>query len=136
MKIRTVVSVIAFCVGALISATPVFADTPSPTTTVSTIEVKLPILVDSAQMSLYVYDIDQPGVSNCTGGCARAWPPLLHSGAAPQAPFSIIQRKDGTSQLAYKGHPLYTYVGDSQPGDITGDGLGGVWHLIVNPSLN
>lgn len=103
----------------------------------ATFEVRLPVLVDASQMSVYTYDPDTTGVSNCNGGCARAWPPVLHTGAtAPQAPFSTVTRKDGTLQLAYKGHPLYNYSGDANPGDITGDGLGGVWHLVVSPALN
>jgi predicted lipoprotein with Yx(FWY)xxD motif len=86
-------------------------------------------LVDSHGMTVYVYDVDQPGVSNCYDGCARAWPPVP-AVTAPQGPYSIITRKDGSTQLAYDNRPLYTYVGDSQPGDTTGDGLGGVWHIV------
>jgi predicted lipoprotein with Yx(FWY)xxD motif len=104
----------------------------------ATFDVKLPVLVDSNQLTVYTFDNDTGGVPSCYNGCAKAWPPVLHSAsaAAPQAPFAVIARKDGSSQLTYKGHPLYNYAGDSSPGDITGDGLGGVWHIVVSPALN
>lgn len=98
-------------------ALPAFADSPK-------------FLVDSNGMTVYVYDEDQPGVSNCYKGCAKAWPAVPAPATAPQSPFSEIARTDGTKQLAYENHPLYTYVGDSAPGDTTGDGLGGVWHIV------
>jgi predicted lipoprotein with Yx(FWY)xxD motif len=86
-------------------------------------------LTDSKGMTVYTYDPDGVGVSNCYDGCAKAWPPVAATGAI-QAPFSEITRKDGAKQLAYDGHPLYTYIGDTKPGDDNGDGLDGVWHDV------
>ncbi len=90
-------------------------------------------LADSKGMTLYVFDKDTKGVSNCYSGCAKVWPPFL----APSADTSslpvnvtLAKRTDGTLQYAYNGMPLYYYAQDSKPGDITGDGIGGTWHLV------
>ncbi|MFD2261151.1 hypothetical protein [Chelativorans composti] len=49
----------------------------------------------------------------------------------PKGKFSVIKRKDGTSQWAYNGKPLYLWAGDKKPGETSGDGVGGVWHIAV-----
>jgi|SRR5579872_785148 len=87
----------------------------------------------SSGMTLYVFAADQPDVSNCNGGCAAIWPPLM-AGAGAQATggFTVITRADGSRQWAYKHQPLYRFSGDSMPGDAHGDGLllnGGIWHV-------
>ncbi len=91
------------------------------------------ILVDGRGMSLYTFDKDTPGVSNCAGDCAAKWPPLMAaSGTRAQGDFDVIRRPGGTyggRQWTYKGMPLYTWVNDTAPGDVTGDGVNGVWHL-------
>ncbi|MBT8137428.1 MAG: discoidin domain-containing protein [Gammaproteobacteria bacterium] len=83
--------------------------------------------------ALYVLDNDLgTGGSTCNGGCATTWPPLLVAdGSASGVPgLSTITRGDGTSQAAFEGRPLYFYSGDTAPGDINGQGLGGVWWLV------
>ncbi|MEM9582912.1 MAG: hypothetical protein AAGA08_07325 [Pseudomonadota bacterium] len=89
------------------------------------------ILTGANGMTLYTFDKDSKGKSNCYGGCAGSWPPYLaKAGAkAPAAGFALIKRKDGTMQWAKNGAPLYFWAGDAKPGDTTGDGVGGVWHL-------
>ncbi|MEO1552100.1 MAG: hypothetical protein AAFR93_17025 [Pseudomonadota bacterium] len=88
------------------------------------------ILVDANGMSLYTFDPDTPTSSACNGGCAQNWPPLFAPADADEAgKFTTIMRQDGTYQWAYDGEPLYLWVGDAAPGDITGDGVGGNWHL-------
>ena len=88
------------------------------------------ILVDADGMSLYTFDPDTATTSACNGGCARSWPPLTAADdAAATGEFSVITRDDGTKQWAYDGQPLYLWVNDRNPGDITGDGVGGNWHL-------
>ena len=81
-------------------------------------------------MTLYTFDNDSAGTSNCYDSCATSWPPYLAASgaAAPGAGFTTVQRKDGTQQWAKDGAPLYFWVGDSAPGETTGDGVGGVWH--------
>jgi len=90
-------------------------------------------MTDFAGMTLYTYDKDTKGVSNCSGGCLAAWPAYT-SGATAQstlpANITVITRSDGSKQFAWKGMPLYYYAKDKVAGDITGDGVGGVWHII------
>lgn len=90
-----------------------------------------PILVDEHGMSLYIFDKDTVGVSNCYDGCASNWPPALETDGDEmgEADFSLVERADGAMQWTYKGMPLYTWVNDTAPGDITGEGVNGVWHL-------
>ena len=96
------------------SAQPSFAQT-------KTMEVSLgsaTVLTDAKGMTLYIFVRDEPGKSNCTGGCAGAWPPLrVDAGVAPAENFSIIVRIDGTKQWAYKDKPLYLWSRDEKPGD-------------------
>ena len=88
------------------------------------------ILVNSAGMTLYTFDKDAAGVSNCYGDCAVKWPPVTAAAGAKAADdFSLVTRKDGAQQWAFKGMPLYLWQGDKKPGDVHGDGMGGVWHL-------
>jgi len=90
-------------------------------------------LVDGKMMTLYTFAKDMPGVSNCYDNCAKNWPPLMAAGdAKPMGDWTIVMRKDGTRQWAYKGMPLYTWIKDGKPGDATGDGMGqGAWKVAV-----
>lgn len=90
------------------------------------------VLVNKGGMTLYTFDKDSAGTSNCYDGCAINWPPLLagaYDGA--QGDYSLIARNDGTKQWAYKDMPLYLWINDAQPGDTNGDDVGGVWHVIA-----
>lgn len=87
-------------------------------------------LTTGSGMTLYIFDKDAAAISNCNGDCAGLWPPLkAGSSARPSDNFGIIVRADGGRQWAYKGQALYTWVKDKTPGDITGDGVKGVWHI-------
>lgn len=87
-------------------------------------------LVDQNGMSLYTFDRDAPGKSNCTGLCATSWPPLAAtSDTGATGDWSVVTRADGTKQWAYKGKPLYHWKDDKKAGDATGDGFNNVWHL-------
>ena len=83
-------------------------------------------------MTLYTFNNDSIGKSNCSGGCASTWPPLTVA-AAPAKPdgvsgdFSLVNRDDGQKQLALNGKPLYRYAADKAPADTKGEGVGGVW---------
>ena len=88
------------------------------------------ILTDAKGMTLYVFDKDTPGVSNCYDKCAANWPPLAApADAMAMGEWTVVERKDGTRMWAYKGMPLYTFVKDKAPGDVTGEGAAGVWHV-------
>jgi predicted lipoprotein with Yx(FWY)xxD motif len=89
-------------------------------------------LVGPNGMTLYVFDKDVAGSgkSTCNGPCAANWPPLTApADAEGSSDFSVITRDDGSKQWAYKGKPLYYWVKDQKPGDTTGDGVKGVWHV-------
>ena len=90
------------------------------------------VLTDANGMTLYTYDKDAVGVSNCYDKCAVNWPPALAAAdAKAEGDFTIVDRTDGTKIWAYKGWPLYLWIKDTKPGDTTGDGVGEVWHTAV-----
>jgi len=87
------------------------------------------VLTDANGMTLYTFDQDVDGVSACYNKCAENWPPLIApAGAEPDEDFGLTERKDGTMQWTYYGMPLYTWIRDNAPGDVTGDGFNNVWH--------
>jgi len=91
------------------------------------------VVTNSKGMTLYWFVPDTSTMSKCTGSCATYWPPLVGPVAAATGvtgTLGVITRPDGTMQATYDGHPLYTYAGDSVPGQAKGNGLnasGGVW---------
>jgi predicted lipoprotein with Yx(FWY)xxD motif len=91
------------------------------------------ILTDAKDMTLYIWDKDAVGVSNCYDQCAVNWPPLLvPADTAVTGDFTLVDRTDSDmSIVAYKGWPLYLWIKDTKPGDTTGDGVGGTWHTAV-----
>ncbi len=86
-------------------------------------------LVGANGMTLYTFDRDTAGSgkSVCNGPCATNWPPLTAS-TSPGGDYSLVTRDDGSTQLAYKGKPLYYWAKDAKPGDRTGDGVNQAWH--------
>jgi predicted lipoprotein with Yx(FWY)xxD motif len=102
-----------------LSATAALAGVPSAGTT-----SQGSALVDAKGMTLYTFDRDAAGKSNCTGQCAQNWPPLAAPvNAQASGDWTVVARDDGSKQWAYKGKPLYTWVKDAKPGDVTGDGV-------------
>ena len=88
------------------------------------------VLADAKGMTLYTFDKDAGGKSMCNGPCATNWPPLMaESGAMAEGKFSVITRDDGSKQWAVDGKPVYRWKNDKAPGDTTGDGFNGVWHV-------
>lgn len=88
------------------------------------------VLTDANGMTLYTFDNDADGMSACYDACAENWPPLIAAeGAAPEGDYGLTTRTDGAMQWTYKGMPLYTWANDAAPGDVTGDGVSGVWHV-------
>lgn len=82
--------------------------------------------IDSKGMTLYTFDKDSAGKSNCNDKCATAWPPLaVAADGAAAGEWTIVMRDDGTKQWAYDGKPLYLWMKDKKPGDSTGDGVDG-----------
>ena len=90
------------------------------------------VLTDASGMTLYIFDKDVDGVSACYAQCAVNWPPVLASAnAMADDDFGLTKRNDGTMQWTYYGMPLYLWINDAKPGDTTGDGVGGVWHVAL-----
>ncbi|MGA7429155.1 MAG: hypothetical protein WBW35_01835 [Xanthobacteraceae bacterium] len=102
----------------------------APATSADTAKGKA--LVNGDGLTLYTFDNDSKGKSNCNGQCANLWLPLIATtDASASGDFSLITRSDGRKQWAYKNKPLYSWTKDTKPGDVTGDGVNSVWHIAV-----
>ena len=97
------------------------------------------ILSDSKGETLYLFQADKGTASTCNGACASVWPPLITKGAPVAGPgvsaskLGSTKRSDGTTEVTYNGHPLYTYLGDSSRGQTTGEGnqgFGAEWDAL------
>ncbi len=110
--------------------------TSSHATTVRLATTKLGrVLVNAKGMTLYEFTGDTATKSNCTGKCATLWPPLTVSGKPVAGhgvggTLSTLARSGGRQQVEIAGHPLYTYSGDSKPGQTAGEGLLGKWFAV------
>jgi len=95
------------------------------------------VVTNGKGFTLYWFAPDTPARSVCTGACAQYWPPVTGPAAAGQGvsgALSTITRSDGTKQATYDGHPLYTYIADTAPGQAHGNNLnlnGGLWHEVT-----
>lgn len=94
------------------------------------------VLVDSEGMTVYLFTPDQGTESTCYGGCEAAWAPVVAEGkptageGAMSSALGTTKRKDGTMQVTYNGHPLYTFSGDSAPGEANGQEDDGTWFVL------
>jgi predicted lipoprotein with Yx(FWY)xxD motif len=103
---------------------PVLAFAQTPT------EISNGVLTGNRGMTLYTFDKDTKGNSACNNSCAKNWPPLTaREGSNPFGEYTMVTRSDGSNQWAYKEKPLYRFAKDQKPGDTTGDGVGGTWHV-------
>jgi predicted lipoprotein with Yx(FWY)xxD motif len=95
------------------------------------------VLTNSKGFVLYWFAPDTPTSSKCSGSCATFWPPVTGpatAGSGVTGTLGVITRSDGTKQATYDGHPLYTYKGDTSPGQAKGNGLnasGGLWYEMT-----
>ena len=95
------------------------------------------VLTTASGMTLYWFAPDTSTASKCTGSCATYWPPVkgpVTAGAGVTGTLGTITRSDGTTQATYDGHPLYTYVADTAPGQNKGNGKnlsGGLWYEMT-----
>jgi predicted lipoprotein with Yx(FWY)xxD motif len=103
------------------------------TTSISGVKV----LTNAKGFTLYWFVPDTSAKSNCNGGCAAIWPPVkgpATAGSGVTGKLATIKRADGSTQATYDGHPLYTYVADTAPGQAKGNNInasGGVWHEVT-----
>ncbi len=135
-------ALVAACGSNPTPATNAAAPAPSATLNVANTGNLGNVLVNSQGRTLYLFQADTGTTSNCTGACAAAWPPLVSNGkpttgnGVNAGMVGTTMRSDGTTQVTYNGHPLYTYIRDSKPGDANGQGVtafGGAW-FAVSPS--
>jgi predicted lipoprotein with Yx(FWY)xxD motif len=95
-----------------------------------------PVLVDSEGLTVYEFTEDEGTTSVCYGGCEKEWPPVIASGkptageGAMAADLGTTKRKDGTVQVTYKGHPIYTFADDESPGEANGNEDDGTWFVL------
>jgi predicted lipoprotein with Yx(FWY)xxD motif len=96
-----------------------------------------PILTDGQGRTLYLFEEDKDGHSQCFGACARVWPPALTTSATPVAGAGLSAAKLTTTrrgrsrrQLVYNGHPLYRMDADVRAGQMAGEGFLGTWWVV------
>jgi predicted lipoprotein with Yx(FWY)xxD motif len=98
------------------------------------------VLATSSGRAVYLWAKDTGDMSQCSGACAGAWPPVTATGtvtaagSAKPSDLGTITRSDGTKQVTYDGHPLYFFSGDSGAGTATGQGsdsFGAKWWLVA-----
>ena len=135
-------AVLVVTVAALASLTAIASSATSKPATVKTGTSSLGrIVVDGQSHTLYLFQKDKGSKSSCSGACAQNWPPLLTKGtpkAGPSAKASLLgttKRADGTTQVTYNKHPLYTFVGDAgkraRPTGARLTAFGGRWYVVA-----
>ena len=119
--------------------------TPAASTAATIYEVKTAtdakagtFLVGEDGRTLYIFTKDSPGKSVCGGDCATSWPPFTlgagesaKAGSGATGAIATITRSDGGTQVTYDGAPLYYFAADTKAGDVTGQGMGGVWFVAT-----
>ena len=127
-----------------VGTTAAFAKTAKPTVAFATVGGVGKVLVDAQGRTLYLFEADKGTMSACAGGCTSVWPPLTTTGKVTAgtglaaAKLGTAKRSDGSTEVTYNGHPLYTYAGDSGPGQTAGQGIdefGAEWYAL-SPSGN
>ena len=94
------------------------------------------VLVSASGRTIYALTTDTKSKSSCTGACAQVWPPILvgkgwnAAAGLDRSRFSTTPRDGDTLQLVAGQWPLYTFSGDLKPGDVNGQGSGGVWFAV------
>jgi predicted lipoprotein with Yx(FWY)xxD motif len=118
---------------------PPGADSGAAVLTIASAPKAGAILVDSKGFTVYDFHKDKGTTSSCYGGCAEVWPPVTTEGTpqtgegAISSKLGTTKRKDGTTQVTYAGHPLYTYVADKKPGEANGNdfsSFGAQWYAL------
>ena len=93
------------------------------------------VLVDGKGMTLYLFEPDTAAASACTDTCAQTWPPLTGTATAgtgaDSSKLGTAPRDGGAQQVTYNGHRLYTFSGDSKPGDTKGNKIGDKWYAVT-----
>ena len=120
------------------------ASSPTSAALIHTASIKvgdktLTVLKNEKGLTLYYFTPDTAIKVACTAGCASNWPPLLATSGTPTSnpalpgKLTVLNGANG-NQVLYNGHPLYTYIADTAPGQAKGNGVnlsGGVWHEVT-----
>ena len=137
LPLTAAVSIIALALLSVALATPKAAPVAAGTPVLKARQIGgVLVLTNAKGLTLYSFAPDSPTKSACYGSCAAYWPPVPgHASAGPgvTGQLGTINRTDGTTQAVYDGHPLYTYIGDSAPGQDAGNDLnlnGGLWRDV------
>jgi predicted lipoprotein with Yx(FWY)xxD motif len=132
------VSVVALVLLGVAAGTAGSSSTVASSTSLKAVQIGgVSVLANAKGFTLYWFAPDTATKSVCNGSCAAYWPPVKGPATAgPGIPGKLgtIKRADGSTQATYDGHPLYTYVGDSAPGQARGNNLnlnGGLWHEVT-----
>jgi predicted lipoprotein with Yx(FWY)xxD motif len=118
------------------AAKPTASATPGSAVKTATVDGAT-VLTTAKGFTLYSFAPDTMTMSNCNGTCAQLWPPVhgpATAGPGVTGTLGTITRANGTSQATYNGHPLYTYAGDTAPGQARGNNLnlnGGLWREVT-----
>jgi predicted lipoprotein with Yx(FWY)xxD motif len=96
------------------------------------------VVANGTGYTLYWFSKDTPTYTACDDVCVPQWPPAtgtpkLAAGTTLPGTLGTLRRSDGVIQATYDGHPLYTFAGDFDPGDVGGNGVvqfGGTWHVV------
>lgn len=142
LAIALVAAVVAGCGGGNNTATASSSQSGSGSHTIAVSDNSSlgKVLVDSKGRTVYLFQKDTGSMSTCSGACATDWPPVTTTGkptAGSGLTASMVgttTRSDGTKQVTYNGHPLYTFAGDSAPGATSGQGLddfGAEWYVLA-----
>jgi predicted lipoprotein with Yx(FWY)xxD motif len=134
LPLTAAVSIIALALLSVALATPKAAPVAAGAQVLQARQIGgVTVLTNAKGLTLYSFAPDSPTKSACYGSCAAYWPPVPgHASAGPgvTGQLGTITRTDGTTQAVYDGHPLYTYIGDSAPGQDAGNNVnlnGGLW---------
>ncbi len=138
-RVIGVVGAVSVAALALLGVAEASASGPPPATaggiTLRTAEIGgVAVLTNAHGLTLYWFAPDTSAASRCTGSCAAYWPPVTGDpriGRGIPGRLGTIRRPGGGLQATYDGHPLYTYIGDSRPGQANGNNLdlnGGLWY--------
>jgi predicted lipoprotein with Yx(FWY)xxD motif len=135
------VSVVALALLGVAVAQAGTAPPPSAAATATTLRTirigSVTVLTNAKGLTLYWFAPDSATRSRCTGSCAAYWPPVTgkpRAGPGVTGTLGTVRRPDGSVQATFDGHPLYTYIGDSAPGQAHGNNLnlnGGLWHEVI-----
>jgi len=131
--------------GSSAPASSAAASSAAPSSAGMTVQIKTAktsvgtVLTNTQGFTLYWFAKDTSTTSACSGACAGAWPPVIGrpvaaSGVTLSGKLGTIKRSDGSLQATYDGHPLYTYAGDTAPGQVSGNdinGFGALWYATM-----